>query len=269
MLQALGKEIKLFFRALNKALEKPAPERITLSSPGAMDNDFYSVKLEDTESNTRILIRKRKKAGYEALVWKGEQPGKAKTLSEEDIDPAKFDLRIEHYYQGYQFDYTDPGKFLLMDLARWHKLVKFRDPVSQSLYNKKRLVREERMELLRHLVERKIDNPRDEIYPLMLAVQKYSRKWLYHPDKDKHKAHLELVLDSFVDSGELTKKGTNYVVTGKALVTLSEFELNVQRHQDQIKTAKVGNRLTWAIVFVGVAGIVSQVWMWAIEQGVV
>ncbi|MFT6907864.1 MAG: hypothetical protein ACJAS1_004552 [Oleiphilaceae bacterium] len=124
------------------------------------------------------------------------------------------------------------------------------------------------MELLRHLLGRKIDNPKDEIYPLLLAVQKYSRKWLYHPNKDKHKAHLELVLDSFVDSGELIKKNMNYVVTCKALVTLSEFEFNVQRHQDQIKTAKVGNRLTWAIVVVGVAGILSQAWMWAFEQGI-
>jgi hypothetical protein len=257
----------LFIRALNKALEKPAPDRIPLSSPGALENDFYSVHLEDPESNTRILIRKPKKAGYEALVWKGEQSGKVKTLTEKDVDSTKFDLRIEHYYQGYQFDYTDPGKFLLMNFIRWHVLVKFKDRLSQSLYNKKRLVREERMELLGHLVERKIDNPRDEIYPLLLAVQKYSRKWLYHPDKDRHKAHLELVLDSFVESGELAKKDTNYVVTGKALVTLSEFELNVQRHQDQIKTAKVGNRLTWAIVIVGIAGILSQMWMWATEQG--
>ncbi|MCL7928767.1 hypothetical protein [Halomonas llamarensis] len=258
----------MFFRALNKALEKPAPQRFTTSWPGAQENDFYSVKLEDSDSNTRILIRNRRTTGYEALVWKGEQSRKEKNLPERDIDPAIFNLRIEHYYQGYQFNYTDPSKFLLMDLIRWHKIVKYRDRMSQSLYNKKRLVREERMELLRHLVERKIDNPRDEIYPLMLAVQKYSRKWLYHPDKDKHKAHLELVLDSFVESGELIKNGTNYVVTGKALDTLSEFELNVQRHQDQIKTAKVGNRLTWAIVIVGVVGILSRAWMWAIEQGV-
>jgi hypothetical protein len=155
-----------------------------------------------------------------------------------------------------------------MNLIHWHEIVKLRDRVGQSLYNKKRLVREERMELLRHLLGRKIDNPKDEIYPLLLAVQKYSRKWLYHPNKDKHKAHLELVLDSFVNSGELIKKNMNYVVTCKALVTLSKFEFNVQRHQDQIKTAKVGNRLTWAIVVVGVAGILSQAWMWAFEQGI-
>ena len=259
----------MFFRALNKALEKPAPERITLSLPGAQENDFYSVKLEDSESNTRILIRARIKDGYEALVWEGEQPGETKTLAENDIDPEKFDLRIEHYYQGYQFDYTDPVRFLLAGIVGWHKIVKCRDHISQSLYNKKHLIREERIALLRHLVERKIDNPRDEIYPLMLAIQKYSRKWLYHPDKEKHKAHLELVLESFVDSGELNKRGTNYVVTGKALVTLSEYELNVQQHEDQIRTARVGNRLTWAIVIVGIAGIVSQALMWAAEQGVI
>lgn len=263
----LGKEDELFIRALNKALEKPAPDRISLSAPAALDNVFCSVTLQNFDSTTRILLRKRNGAGYKALIWRGEQDVIEKTLTVEDIEVSKFELRIERYYQGYQFSFTDPKVFLLAETFQWHKLVKIRDRVSQSIYNKRRLVREERIDLLRHLVERKIENPRDEINPLMLAVQRHSRKWLYHPDKDRHKAHLEIVLDSFLDSGDLVKKNINYVVTGKALVTLSEYELSVQRHKDQINTAKVGNRLTWAIVIVGVAGILSQVWMWAIEQG--
>ncbi len=259
----------MFIRAINKALEKPAPDRIPLSAPGSLENDFCSVTLQNSESSTRILLRKRCEVGYKALVWRGEQGGIEETLTVEDIEPSKFHLRIARYYQGYQFDFTDPKAFLLADACQWHKLVKIRDRVSQSIYNKRRLVREERIDLLRYLVERKIENPRDEIYPLMLAVQRHSRKWLYHPDKDRHKAHLELVLDSFLDSGDLVKKSSNYVVTGKALVTLSEYELSVQRHKDQISTAKVGNKLTWAIIIVGVAGILSQVCMWAIERGLI
>lgn len=259
----------MLIRALNKALEKPAPDRIPLSAPDALGNDFCSITLQDVDSSTRILLRSRNDAGYKALIWRGEQGGVEETLTVEDIEKSKFELRIERYYQGYQFDFTDPKTFLLAEIIQWHRLVKVRDRVSQSIYNKKRLVREERIELLRYLVERKIENPRDEIYPMMLAVQRYSRKWLYHPDRDRHKAHLELVLDSFLDSGDVVKKGSNYIVTGKALVTLSEYELSVQRHRDQINAAKVGNKLTWAIVIVGVAGILSQVWMWAIERGLI
>lgn len=259
----------MFIRALNKALENPAPTRIPLSAPRALGNDFCSVTLQDSASCTRILLKQRNDAGYKALVWRGEQECVEEILTAEDIKASRFELRIERYYQGYQFNFSDPKVFLLTEFFHWHKLVKVRDRVSQSIYNKRRLVREERINLLRHLVERKIENPRDEINPLMLAVQRYSRKWLYHPDKHRHKAHLELVLDSFLDSGELVKKDTHYVVTGKALVTLSEYELSVQRHKDQINTAKVGNRLTWAIVIVGAAGILSQLWMWAIEQDLI
>lgn len=257
----------MFFRALDKALEKPAPDRIPLSAPRALENDFCSVTLEDPESDRRILIRNRVDAGYEALVWQGEQAAIEQWLARDDIDAKRLSLRIERYYQGYQFDFTNPKVFLLAELTKWHKVTKFRDRVSQTIYNKRRLVREERIDLLRHLVERKIENPRDQIYPLMLAVQRYSRKWLYHPDKERHKAHLELVLDSFVASGDMTKDGLNYVVTGRALVTLSEYELSIQRHKDQINTAKIGNRLTWAIIIVGIAGILSQLWMWAVASG--
>lgn len=263
----LDKEVKLLLRAINMALEKPAPNRIPLSVPRALENDFCSVTLQDSDGNARILLRRRNDDAYEALVWRNEQEGTAEILTKEDIEASKLELRIERYYQGYQFSFNDPKLFILCEFFQWHKLVKIRDQIGQTIYNKRRLVREERIELLQHLVERKIENPRDEVHPLMLAVQRHSRKWLYHPDKDRHKAHLELVLDSFLVSGELIKNGSSYGVTGKALVTLAEYELSVQRHKDQISTAKVGNRLTWAIVIIGVAGIVSQVWMWAIERG--
>jgi hypothetical protein len=259
----------VFIRAIDKALEKPAPDLIPLSVPRALENDFCSVTLQNDERNIRVLVRQRNGSRYNVLVWRGDGDGAEETWSKQDIEDFDFNLRIERYFQGYQFSYRRPEAFLFFEFLQWRKFIKIKDRVSQNIYNRRRLVREERIDLLQYIVERKIENPRDQIHPLMLAVDRYSRKWLYHPDKNRHKAHLQLVLDSFLDSGELRMNEQNYVVTGRALVTLAEYEVSVQRHKDQINTAKSGNRLTTAIIFIGVASIASQLTMWAIDRGLI
>lgn len=123
------------------------------------------------------------------------------------------------------------------------------------------------MELLQYLVERSIQSPRAKFDPLFLGMQLYSRKWFFHPGKDEHKEHLKFFLESFAESGELKRDDGGYVLSGKALETLSNHELEKQQHRDNLATARVGNNLTWAIVIVGILGIGAQLAMWWLDRG--
>lgn len=258
MFEALGKESRLLFRAINKALEKPSPGSIPLSGPRALENDFYSVHLEDSSGKDQVWLKEKTDHGYEALVRTGDDSGKIKTLTRKNIKDFKYNLRIEHYYKGYQFDYRSPLRFFIAYYCHWHLCAIFRDRFSQKRFNRKPLIRAERMELLQYLVERSIQKPREKFDPLFLGLQLYSRKWFFHPEKDVHKEHLKLLLESFVESGELKRQDGGYVLSGKALETLANHDLEQQKHQDNIATAKVGNNLTWAIVIVGLLGIAAQ-----------
>lgn len=257
----------MFYRAIDKALEKPSPGSIPLSGPRALENDFYSVHLEDGAGKDQVWLKEKTDKGYEALVRATNDSGEDKTLSQEDIQSFGYNLRIEHYYKGYQFDYHSPTRFLLAYFCCWHLWIIFRDRYSQKRFNRQPLIRAERMELLQYLVERSIQKPTEKFDPLFLGMQLYSRKWFYHPGKDEHKEHLKLLLESFVESGELKRKDGGYVLSGKALETLSNHDLEQQKHQDNIATAKVGNNLTWAIVIVGLLGIGAQLTMWVFGGG--
>lgn len=251
----------MFFCAIEKALEKPSPGSIPLNGPRALENDFYSVHLEDSTGKDQVWLKKKTDKGYQAFVRTGSNSGKNKTLSQKDIENFKYDLRIEHYYKGYQFNYRNHIKFLLAYVFRWHLFVVFRDKYSQKRFNRKPLIRAERMDLLQYLVERSIQKPKDKFDPLFLGMQLYSSKWFYHPEKDEHQEHLKLLLESFVESGDLRLNDGAYVLSGKALETLSNHDLEQQKHQDNLATAKVGNTLTWAIVIVGLLGIGAQLFM--------
>lgn len=248
----------MFFLAINKALEKPSPGSIPLSGPRALKNDFYSVHLVDSSGKDQVWLKGKTEQDFEALVRTGDDSGKNKTLTRKNIESFKYNLRIEHYYKGYQFNYRSPLRFLIAYYCRWHLCVIFRERFSQKRFNQKPLIRAERMDLLQYLVERSIQKPKEKFDPLFLGMQLYSRKWFYHPEKDEHKEHLKLLLESFVESGDLKRQDTGYILSGKALETLSNHDLEQQKHQDNLATARVGNKLTWAIVIVGLFGIGAQ-----------
>ncbi|WP_088742976.1 hypothetical protein [Cobetia sp. QF-1] len=250
--------------ALDRAIRKPPPARIPLSLPSASNNNFYSVEL--VGDNSKILVKEKGNLGFNCLVWQGEEIGIRRVLNIDEECYAKYSLRIEHYYRGHQFTYTSAVKFIFFDYIKWYKFLVLKDGLDQSLYNNRSIVREERMDVLNYLVEKKIENDKENFDSISMALNKKAHKWLYHPDKERYRAHLQLILDSFVESGDIKKHENGYRVTGKALITLSEYELNIQRHKDILKSTKMSNKISSAILLIGALGIAAQLFMWFITN---
>ncbi len=255
----------MLFRSIDTALKRPSPGSIPLSGPRASDNDFYSVHLLDSAGKERVWLKENTASGYNALVRDANDSGESKTLTKKHIESFKYSLKIEHYYKGYQFSYHGTIRFLLARLFCRHLWIIFHSRYSQKRFNRQPLIRAERIDLLKFLVESAIQNPNEKFDPLFLGMQLYSTKWFYHPEQHEHKEHLKLLLESFVESLDLERDNGNYALSGKALQTLSNHDLEQQNHQDSISTAKVGNRLTWAIVIIGLMGIFSEIVMWSLK----
>ena len=256
----------LFEVAINKALEKPAPGSIPLSGPRARDNDFYATFLEFPSSAWKFLLASQTPCGYSGWLWEDEREGREATLLKAHLTELTPKLHIEHYFRGYQFDYQSPLGFLLGTAFRRHRLAIVRDHLSQQLYNRRQLARAERNDLLRYFVERTVQNPRASFTPVMLGIELHSRRWFYHPGREEHVAYLRLLMDSMVTTGDLAYDQGIYRVSHKAVATLSEYERDEQRHQDNVRTSRVSNRLTWAIVGVGILAILAQVVMWSLDR---
>ncbi len=77
----------------------------------------------------------------------------------------------------------------------------------------------------------------------------YSMRWVAHPDSDSLETRIQLFVDSFVESGEISQiDSCNYSVTGKAINTLSQYEEQERRHVENKKLQKRMLCLTLAIV---------------------
>jgi len=66
----------------------------------------------------------------------------------------------------------------------------------------------------------------------------YSINWILHPKGNEVETKLDLYLDSLVDTGEISKPNTEYVVNGKAINTIEAYEQAERRHQDNVKSQK-------------------------------
>lgn len=249
--------------AIRQALKKPSPRSIPLTGPRAKENDFYAIYLDVPEYDWKFLVNSEIHGkGYSGKLWINERDGRECSMLNSTIARSRTGVLIEHYYRGNQFDYRSSTWFLIAQLVRWHDILILTNRISQDFYNRKTLLRAERIELLRYLVEETIQRPGARFDPLFLGIQLHSRRWFYHPQREEHEAHLRLVLESLAETGDLKKQEMHFVVAPKALATLSEFEKEEQRHQDNLNTTRVGHRISQAILLVGILAIVARLGTW-------
>lgn len=154
------------------------------------------------------------------------------------------DISIRQYFRGSLIEYDSLIKFLIRVnyyevKSELEKLTGF---IHQFFYNRKKLVMLDRIQLLRKLVKCYYENGEQGVSGTGLLIEIYSVWYVLHPQADELREKLTIFLKSFIMSGELTSTSSgNYVVTGKAILTLDQYEQEERRHQQNV-------RLQWLIV---------------------
>lgn len=256
----------LKFRHIDFALTKVAPNTIPLSEPKALNNDFFSIYIFIEKLNIKLLCKTKEKGGYSGFLWDKDELGMDATILFETFNQYPFRVEIKHYYRGYEFQLENKFLFILYFLSEYNRFVVYKNKFLQGIYNKKTLVRSERMELLNYLVEKTIENPTFETSPISLGAQRHSNRWYHHPQRVEHQTHYKLILNSLVETGDLTFNNSSYSVTGKALATLSDYELEQQKHQDIHNNSKVTHRLTLALILISGFGLIANIAMWWLDK---
>jgi hypothetical protein len=248
--------------AIGKALEKPAPKSIPLSGLRALENDFYAVYVVFPAKDWKFLVESAQIGGYSGQLWVQEQDGRECTLLKGKVTGSNSELLIEHYFQGCQFNYRTAIGFLIANATHWHQLQIVKNKLLQDVYNRKTLLRSERNELLRYLVEDTVANRMATFNPLSIGVRLHTTRWFYHPQRQEHQAHLRLLMDSLVATGDLRRNDGRYVVEPQALATLAVYEQEERRHHDSLHASRTANCLSVAVMFVGALAVAAQLFIW-------
>ncbi|HCE2154854.1 TPA: hypothetical protein NJ343_004515, partial [Vibrio parahaemolyticus] len=252
--------------AIALALKKPSPQIIPMSLPKCAKNDFYSVFVEINELKYKLLCKKITSNGIEGWFWIDENDGVDYCILMSTLDKYQFSLKIEHYYKGWVHEYNSPLLFIVQNILQKHRFLYSKDKVQQAIFNNKKLVGADRIKVLEHILEQTKANRNYVTSPLTIGMQLYSDRLIFHPERDTMKNHLKLVFDSLVASEDLIHAEGSYKLAPNALITISEYERDEQKHIDSQNNARKTRGLTKAIIALGLANLAFQVIKWYLEK---
>lgn len=219
--------------ALQKSASRPSPNRIPLSGDERLDGrNYFSSYLADA-GGLSYLVAGRHAGGVEILQFDGAYYSIPRSFTWNEA--ADLRLEIVQYFKREELRFRSPLAFLLsyaLQVHRWRHLM---DRTAQGLYNRGRLARADRLQLLRLLVERALDPGHEQISALMLLRVVNTRRLVRHPDLNRSLAHLRLHLRSLVATEDASEHEGGYRATPQGLTTLSRYEDEERRHADMRK----------------------------------
>jgi hypothetical protein len=238
---------KIASAVLTQVLSRPCAPRIPRSgSNGEAVNCF--VTSVDKGSEPYLMVLGLSGNDLTCIEWDGSSYKIDKSLPLTDF--RLIDFRITHYYGLSEVTYTGVIDYLLARATAWPyfkiHLLRALSGYDQYLFNKRKLLSKQRMELLKILVDRALEGEKEHV-PIDLMTSLYSIKWFSHPQGRQARDRLEFYLESFVETGELCKSGTKYVVTGHALHAIEIFEEQERKHTANVKMQWRGFWLALAV----------------------
>lgn len=227
------------------------PNSIPTSPPGSDNTDVYVLQLLDNELTRFTANRRSTNRGLQGLWFEGIGQGGFESSVPFSSIP-EFGLRFEHHYKGFHFSYTTPIAFLLHHFFNVASLYRVYNWLAQLAFNRKRLVREGRVSILRFIHERTLDDRDFRTSSIDLMTQMFSLRWVMHPDRSRTQGHYSLILRSLLLDGDLESVGNSYRLSPKALSTLATFEEEDRRHAENRRRQTILAFLTFALILIGI-----------------
>ena len=191
-------------KVLNRLLIKACPKRIPPSGEKGKKVNCYNIFIsEDNRSMT--VVQKVTKTHFEGLKWDGEYFAINNMINLNSI--KMHNIKINHDFGLYNIHYNSFLDYMISGFTKI-KIVKIKiqsafNKSNQYIYNKKKFVSIDRLDLLRILVDHYLKSNGKAIGLIDLMTELHTLRWILHPLKDKQKTKIKFLLESFINSGEV------------------------------------------------------------------
>lgn len=249
---------RLFHRltriALARALSHPCEARIPRSGERGAAVNCFTVAIDRGEAPYLIALNLDGEQ-LSCIEWNGNEYVTPRTLFVSDLTPSE--VRFTHYYGHSEVMYEGVLDFLWNRAIAWpylkiHAVRRFA-VLEQYLFNKKKLVTQQRKGLLKVLLNRTLDGVAEHD-PLDLMTELYSIRWYSHPQSGDTRRRLEFYLESLVETGELRCANHMYSVTGQGVRALEEYEEQERKYSEGVKLQA---KAFWVAVAVALLTVVQ------------
>ncbi|WP_447556442.1 hypothetical protein [Vreelandella sp. EE22] len=239
-------------------LKKNCPPRVKLDGK----EDCYSCYINNDDGTKYLLVESIENDNLFCKEWSKEN-SRYTTEKLINIDETSYkNYQITHSYKGMIFIYNSLEGFTKLNLLR-KKLKTHTNAIYRSfmqhLFNKRALLVEERIVVLKTLVDMHLKGLSEQhmaktMLPIDYLNNKNSSYFIRHPDFQHASTRVRLIMESLVDSNDLLKKESGYIVSSKALKTLADYDEEERRHKNIIR----GQFLISLLTLVIAGGTIAQ-----------
>ena len=218
-----------------------------------------TVNLRNDDEPSLFLVKSMEPTGVTGYWYAGHgQAGFPASIPNSAL--ASFQILITFYYRELERRYTSPSEFLFAQISfarvaalYWRRLV-------QALFDRQTHFRNDRIKVLRFIIEQSIDNRNFRASQFNLMTEFYTNRWVWHPQRDSLSRYYRYLLESLAENGDLTEDQQAFRIAPGAMTTLDRYEQDDLRHRDQVRQQKTLAILTGALVLVGLLQVGTAAW---------
>jgi hypothetical protein len=250
----------LKIQLIDSVLEKPFPREGVLRIGTGVELVDTKIILFRKNEEPWLIVERRDGEDLVCSTWNGTNHVGATRYPIGQFSDEQYE--IKHYYGPSTIYFKSLSDYALGYYLRLpYALIKIQRGLERAgtlLYNRRRLVLGQRLDLLTFMIEQAAEG-KSSFRSLDLMTDMHTIRWITHSNGESIRSRLELYLDSLVDTGELTKANGDYRLTGHALRLVEERSEQERKHRQGIRIQWLIAALTLATVILAIfqAGLIE------------
>lgn len=232
---------KLAKKRIEHALKKTCPNRFTLNGK----EDCFSTYINNDDGTKYLLVDKVHNDNLYCREWSKEGRSFTKEMCI-GIEKTNFNnYEIVHSYKGTVTVYSGLREFTRANLIKIIFITNAKlkiYSIKQYLFNKRNILVEERVDVLRTLVNLYFERARrgafgnnNDFTCMDYLSKKNGRFWIRHPDSSYERTRVNLLIASLHQSGDLIKATVGHGIAPQALKTLADYDEEERKHKSLIR----------------------------------
>lgn len=239
---------------LEIALRRAAPSQIPRSGAEGEAVNCYTTQVFRKNSDP-LIVRSAKGNVLNCLEFDGNQYSIESEHSFESLLESKFEFTHYHglatiTYSGW-LDFALGRVFRIPYIRAW--LYFKRNKFSQFIYNRKKLVTKQRVDLLKTILDAQLNGAK-HVSSLNVMTLIHTNKWYLHPNREDHHRRVMLYLDALAETKDLAKSGIDYSITGQGIAAIERYEEEERKHSESIASQR---RMFWLTIVIAALTLVQ------------
>lgn len=224
-------------------LKKECPSSIPMDER-SIDNDCYKIYLSQ---NNKLLFEVNQIIDNNFICREWVENIFKNEIKISISELSKYDLKIHHYYKHINITYDSWSeyyfRFINFTIPKLYFIL-FVSKLKRIFFTRKKIKQPNSYEILQLVYDLSLKYESFNIDSFLLMEKLFSEKWLYYSDSIETKRIIEDHLESWVASGDLTKKpnAPDYQKTVKTISTLERYKLEERKYSENIR---MQNKVLW------------------------